>query len=465
MYRRLSVCFAGLASVAGLLLSSAPAQAYDVLALECPPNPFLCEYAPIKFSHTDALPIEWSFDTGWIPQGSPLQVHIYAGIYAHTTVALSGVFVTEWPEAFTLHALGDKNGGSLSYHYGAEFGAEALVDVTVLGQHFTWQGDIPYIPQFDFQLEAEKQFDAWGYPPGVELSSITQTQKIASVGIGDIIGGSIPGIDGGFELDVALELKATYTTDQIVVTTTDGKPVEGGPFTSADGKSSTPYLSGPSIELDVHPEGTVSYDGVVHIIPAFYVELLGNNWNIPIADIPITFPITDLDFIFDAQRVHTPLPDLVLPKDEIDFGVVEVGQKSLITYSLWNAGEARAATLHTSTDPVQFEPFEPGLVIDPGQTGEASIRFVPTKPGTFEATLYIASNDPSDPVQTILLKGIARGGLTIAAGEDGFGSVTDDGSCACKAAGGGRGSGGISLAFAAIAVGGLAFRRRARSKA
>ncbi len=241
-------------------------------------------------------------------------------------------------------------------------------------------------------MKDHKAFDAWGYDPGVKLSGLTNPQKLASVGLKDIIGG-IPGLDGGFELDVAMQLDATYTTEQILVTTTEGAPAEGGPITGAQPKSSIKYLSGPSIELDVHPEGTVSYDGILHLVPAFYISVLGQNWQIPVADIPISFPITDTKWVFDTQRVHVPLPDLVLPKTQIDFGDVEVGQKVLAPYSLWNAGEAKAAAAISSSD-AATSPWDTQLDVDPSITVDSAVRFTPTKPGFFTAHLVVASNDP-----------------------------------------------------------------------
>jgi MYXO-CTERM domain-containing protein len=202
-----------------------------------------------------------------------------------------------------------------------------------------------------------------------------------------------------------MQLSATYTTEKIVVTDLDGNPVEGGPITSKDGKSSTKYLSGPSMELDVHPEGVVKYDGILHLVPAFYISVLGQNWQIPIADIPIAFPITDTKWVFDKQRVHFPLPDLVLPTTTINFGDVEIGQKSLVAYSLWNAGEAKVAAMISSSDPELFPPWDTQLDVDPGVTMDSAVRFIPTKPGLFTAHLVVASNDPSDPLQIIELRG------------------------------------------------------------
>src|SRR6185436_1590354 len=49
---------------AGALLASPRAEAYDVLATDCNQDPFLCKIGTVKFDRTDALPIEWMFDTG-----------------------------------------------------------------------------------------------------------------------------------------------------------------------------------------------------------------------------------------------------------------------------------------------------------------------------------------------------------------------------------------------------------------
>lgn len=459
----------------GALAALAPARdahAYDALAKPCNDDPQTCQIAPIAFSQKDALPIEWAFDTGWTPANSPLQIHLWAGVYANTTVSLKGALKTTWPEAFLLATPGDKNGGSFGFHYGAEIGAQGKVEIEVAGQKYKWIGDLPYIPQFDFQVESAGVFDAWGFPPGVTLAGKTEQQTLAQIGIADIIGGSIPGIDGGFQLDVAMELEATYNTDRIVVETTDGTIVSGGAITSQDGETKTEYLSGPSIELDVHPEGTVDYTGVIHLIPAFFVEFLGQTWSIPIADIPISFPITKNDWIFDKQRVHVPLPDLVVMDPEIDFGDVEVGQKNLESFALWNAGEAKSFVTIVSSNPDAFEVFEPTVEIEPSATLDSAIRFVPKKNGEVTATIYVGSNDPSDPVQILKVRGVGYGGFEGETGAD----PSQEAACACRAAGVGTSlvsasagssssglfGGQMAIPFAAIAVGLAAARRRRR---
>ncbi|MCC6553343.1 MAG: hypothetical protein IT372_10030 [Polyangiaceae bacterium] len=449
------------AALALALLGARPAAAYDVLAEACEDEPLYCQRGQLHFERVDALPIEFNFDTGWVPQSSPLQVHLWAGVFANTRVALAGGLVTAWPDAFALTTPGDVDGGAFSYHYGLDVGAQAMINIDVAGQTYTWTGDIPYVPQIDFQVESEEQFDAWAWKPGVTMSSTTDQVTLAQVSIGDIVGGSIPGIDGGFELDVAMEVEARYETHRLVVATVDGAPAAGGDITSDNDQTSTEYPGGPSIELDVHPEGSVKYDGTLHLIPAFYVDLLGQSWSIPIADIPIGFPITETEWVFDKKRVHVPLPDLVLPETEIDFGPVEVGQKNLETYAIFNAGVALLGVAAVAEDPENFEVFDPTLDVDPGATADTAIRFVPKRNGELVSKIFISSNDPSDPVQVLTVRGTGFGGPEEAAATPM--SPDEDGSCACRAAGGARDEGGAApAAMAFVALGALAARIRRR---
>ncbi|MDI1447958.1 DUF1573 domain-containing protein [Polyangium sp. 6x1] len=429
----------------------------EVVAVDCDVDPDWCKTAPIAFSHSDTLPIEWSFDTGWVPANSPLQVHLWAGVYATTRVSLKGALETSWPEALLLRAPGAPEGGLLSYHYGVELGAQAQLHVKIAGIPYDWVGDIPYIPQIDFQVEGEQVFDAWGWKPGATLASKTTPQTIIEVGLSDII--SIPSVlvDGGLKVDVQMELAATYTTERIVVENAEGKSVAGGDITEEGGETKAEYLNGPSIDLDVHPEGHIDYDGIIHLIPGMWVEILGQNFAFDLVDIPISFPITETQWSFPKQRVHVPLPDVVLPKTEIDFGEIEVGQKSLESFSLWNAGEARAKVTIVSSSPELFPAWDPSLDIEPGVTADTAVRFMPRKNGPFEATLFIASNDPNDPVQEIVLKGVGFGG-PVAPSQD----ISQESGCACRAAGGDAptpASGGLALAALA---GVAAFVRRVR---
>ncbi|XXX77885.1 choice-of-anchor D domain-containing protein [Sorangium sp. So ce134] len=447
------------AAAALTLFAPAAASAYDSLAAPCADDPFTCERGAVAFTRREGVPLELDFDTGWVPPGSPLQVNLRAAVYANTQVSLSGALEASWPEALALAAPGDQGGGTFSCDYGLDVSAQGRISISVLGQDFDWTGDIPYVPQIDFQVHQSEPFDAWGWEPGVALASSTEPQRLASVSLGDLIGGSIPGIDGRFELDVAMDVDARYVTHRVAIETLEQATVSGGDITKERGASFTEYPGGPSVELDVRPEGSVRYEGTLHLIPAFSVSLLGREWSIPIADIPLDFPLTERAWIFDSERVHVPLPDLALDKREIDFGAVEVGQANVEIVQLSNAGEAPLDVAVTTDDPESFELVD-ALEIDPETAVDFAIRFAPKAGGEFAATVRVASNDPSDPVQEIAVKGI---GVAPPDEEpDGGELAEEDGGCGCRVAGGAGGgawaASGLSLAALA---GGLRRRRRA----
>jgi hypothetical protein len=401
-----STLAAAATALATLGLATA-ASAYDALAKPCKGERLTCGTAPIKFDKRDTLPIEWQFDTGWVPQGSPLEVRITAGVWAHTEVSLAGHLVTSWPTAMTLETPGKPNGGFFEFHYGAEFSAQGKIDIDVAGQHITWTGDLPYVPQFDFEVKDSERFDPWAFEPGIDLDSTTMPQRIATVSIGDLLGGSIPGLDGGFELDVAMELRAHYQTEKINLANDDDddKPAKGGPISADQSQSKMDYKGGPHLDVVVQPEGKVHYDGTLHLIPAFYISFLGQDFSIPVADIPISFPITDVDWVFDPQTVRVPLPDLYLDEKTIDFGEVELGDEATDEFHAWNAGEALLQA-DVGTDDTAFSVTEKLLKLDEMQTHAGKVHFAPTEAGVFEAHLTFQSNDPSDPVESIVLHGV-----------------------------------------------------------
>jgi MYXO-CTERM domain-containing protein len=458
----------------------------QVVAVPCEADPLVCLAGPIAFSRVkEALPLSGGFDTGWVPANSPLQVHLAAGIWAETEVSLAGALQTRWPEVLEQRALPTPGAGELAIHYGAEITAEAMFTVTVAGQSFTWQGDIPYVPQFDFQVEQEQPFDPWAFE-GFTVSGVTEEQTLAQVDLADLIA-NIPGFSGGFELNVAMELDATYQTHLIVVSELDGQIVAGGELDAEDDATRADYAGGPAVEHDVHVEGSLLYEGTLHLIPAFFIEILGQGFSIPIADIPIPFTIDDKDWVFDPVRVRTPLPDIDLPLYEesavVSFGEVEVGDEAVATISFDNVGEhlLSVTMVLESGTPVEIPPA--AIAVAPDGTAEVDITYRPVDDAPLDAILVLASNDPDEPARTLSLvgQGIAlpdgEGGGDGSGGQDGAGGqggatgsgggeddevdfVASGGGCSCRA--GGERPGSWALSGLGLAVLGSLARRRRR---
>lgn len=436
--RRLAPLLASCIAASAWALAPADAAA-QVTAVPCAADPLTCLDGPIAFSKTrEALPVSGGFDTGWIPPGSPLQVHLAAGLWAETEVSLEGQLRTSWPEVLEQRAIGTPGGGMLAIHYGAEITAEAQFQVTVLGQTFTWQGDIPYVPQFDFQVEQEQAFDPWAFD-GFTVSGVTEQQTLAQVDLAGIIG--IPAVSGGFELDVALELDASYRTHRIRVDEIEGVPVAGGPIEAEGGATRADYAGGPAVEHDVTVEGALLYEGTLHLIPAFFIEVLGQSFSIPIADFPVPFTIEDKAWVFDPVRVRTPLPDIDLPlyaeSDVVSFGDVEVGARREVTISFDNVGEHLLSVQLVLPDGTPVEvPTDP-VAVAPDGTAEVVIAYEPVAEGPLDAILVLASNDPDEPARTLSLVANA---LEVPDGEGGAGGASGEGGAA-GGEGGGHGGG------------------------
>ncbi len=440
---------------------AAPARA-DQSAAPCPDDALHCMRAPIAFDRTESLPIEWSFDTGWVPASSPLQLHLSGGLAAHTRVALAGELVTSWGDEaglLRLRAPGAPGGGLFGYDYGIELGAEGKIDLKKeIG--WSWQGKLPVISNLDLAVASQGTFDAWGWAPGVSLSDKTGKIPVAKVNLLDLVGAPVPGFGGGFEMDVALEVGAVWLNERIVIDRAGGQAIDGGPIAAADGTSSAKYLGGAYAELDVHPEGKVTYTGTLHLLPTLYVQALLKKWKLPLADLPVSFPITDKPWVFPPVRVHVPLPDLHAP-ESIDFGRVAVGQEAKAPLGLENAGEA-AVSAAMGVDEGAFQLASPAAELAPKGAAEVELAFAPKRPGKFSAVLHILSNDPDQPVKTVSLQGeaVAADGSSGPPVEAAV-SEEEAAGCACSLEGTRGSTWPGALALAALAL--AAARRAGRS--
>ncbi|NUO53955.1 MAG: choice-of-anchor D domain-containing protein [Polyangiaceae bacterium] len=460
-----------------VLVLSAPAVAFaEEVATPCDPDALTCQSGPVAFSKEIELPIAFGFDTGWVPNGSPLQVHLFANLYANSFVNLAGELETKWPESLTLEAVPKPGAGALGIHYGVDVGAEAHVEVEVLGQTYQWTGPIPYVPQIDFQVENETAFDPWAFD-GVTVGGSTMQATLIQVDVTSFIGIDIPGLSGGFELDVAMDLDATYRTDQIRVFEPDGMIVAGGAITANQPLTSSIFLGGPSADFDVQPVGTVVYDGTLHLIPAFFIDTIGPDFSIPIADIPIPFSIEQKDWQFDKASVHVPLPDIALPSDDevpmgggefptpvtevLDFGDVWVGTSKPLAIEIHNFGEAKLVSDVTASDAALVTATNE-LTVAPGAKASVVVNFEPTVAGQLVGTITFASNDPDEPSRTVEVHGNAVEQAVEGEEPPAVDEPDEDDGCNCEAAGSPSSSGSAAWLLAGLALV-LGRRRRKQS--
>lgn len=444
-----------------------------ILAYYCGGADLECTIAgPLEYAKTIQLPFAFDWDTNWIPNGSPLQVRFYVKMPAETTVELDGQLQTTWPQAMTLATPGGSR-GFLGFDYGLEVGAKARIDANVAGIPIKWSGDIPYVPQVDFHMQGATLFTPWAFAPnGAKASAFTKEFTLFDVNLLGLAGVPSQISKGGVSLDVKGELSATYTTDRIQI---DPAGTNELSVQSASGTAYRAFPGGAFVEYNVWPEGTVHYDGTLHLIPAFYLEVLGKKFSIPITDFPLTMPIGDQAFVFDPVRVHVPLPDIEELKDPmIDFGQVAIGGGKLRKLPLSNIGEAKARATGFIDAAMQttFKLTSPSTLIDSGQGGSVTIRFTPQKAGLFETEMTLVTNDPDYRFIKVKLRGLGAAvsgpdypaddaGAPEAGAPGAKPSANESGGCGCRSAGSGEAPPG-GLWFGFVGVGLLLSRHRRR---
>lgn len=226
----------------------------------------------------------------------------------------------------------------------------------------------------------------------------------------------------------------------------------------------------------MHPEGEVHYQGTLHLIPAFYIDTIGPDFSIPVADIPIPFSVDQKDWVFDPVRVHVPLPDISLEGDEssgldgapntapapltIDLGTVTVGEQSSKQISLKNVGEATLAAGFSLDDGQHFTLQTPSITLDQDHEADQLVVFTATEPGEFVTTLSITTNDPDEPLRTVEIRAAATelGGTDVEVDTP----VKDDG-CGCRMGGRGPDAPSYAALLGAVVIGATAARRRRRA--
>lgn len=360
-----------------------------------------------------------------------------------------------------------------------------------------------YLPggQFNYLAFGTTKFPAWGFDranatvKGTDLSN-SQLFAVTFEDLGKLVGsgGFNDYVTGSFSFNAVTNSQFSYQTTKVVVGTADA------PITSPDMQVRVPMIDADSIELMVHAEGLIRYEGTIEVLPVIHITSIGG-----IDGITLDFPISvGLDFeyqnnavpaVFQAQMVEVPLPNVWATASPKDFGKVKIGERSQDQKILIeNTGKLGAMLEFESTD----KQFQIGggtaTTMGPdGDTYELKVRFQPTKSGKQQAEIIIRSNDPDTPEQRVAVYGYGEGedipeydaGTGGAGGENQgeggaggtdepdpeedagtdnkpatvVGNSDEDSGCGCRVPASQGSAGGAALALAAL---GLALRYRRR---
>jgi hypothetical protein len=418
-----------------------------------------CVSAPISFRYREGLPIEFNFDTDWVPAGSPVQVRVRAVVAGHTQVSARGALVAGWPEPMVLRAPGDPGGGALEVDYGVQFSARARLSLDTGAGRVNWEGDLPYVPRIDFRAMGDTTFDPWAWEP-VMASGRTMRVRVADIALTDAIV-RIPGISGGFTLEAAGGVSASYRSTRISF------GLAADPITATVDRVQGIFRGGPFVEFLPRLEGALDYTGRIFLYPGLYVSLAGRRWMIDLFEVPIPVGPFRRDVLFDPSPVRLGLPDIHARTEEVDFGDVEVGRVSERTVDLANDGEGPGRLIEASGE----GPFtvSSGAGPLPVQSRRAfTVSFTPVRPGAAEGTVLFVTNDPDTARVRVRVRGNGIGAAVEDAGvvedvvvaDGGVPTAANEGGCGCHTP---RPTGGGSLAFFGVAFV-LVGQRRARRR-
>lgn len=258
--------------LAGLLAGGDLARAEDVPPLS-PPH----AASDVDFWWEHRAFDDFSYDTGWVPSGSDVQVRFGLTVLGRTEVGLGGTADTTWPEALTVAIPGRPATGWLSLGYGIEITARLKIDVTILGTDYVWEGDLPFVDlPSDLLMAQDVVFDPFVLPGAdpAEILAMDDTERVRVLTY-DVAGAvGIPGVEGSISLDVAALLQAAYHTDRIDF---GAAVVNPAPIDMQDGvtrlEAQAPWGYGPAADYQVLPVGVLDYAGGVTLYPHVTVAI------------------------------------------------------------------------------------------------------------------------------------------------------------------------------------------------
>lgn len=241
---------------------------------------------------------DFGLDTGWIPNGSPVQMRFYGSAANTVASVMTGDAFYDW-ETQQLRFVGAPMGGYFSYDVGLELYAGVKVDVTLV----QWESDL--LGPYNFIVDETAWFLPYLLPGNPDrpatIASQTDGFTVASVPL-------VPDLlilSGNLDIDVAVDIEASLACNRIEVAGFDEAVfvVEG---------ESVFVDPGPGPE-DLELQATLFCQLVTMptlIVRPHLVMTIGlDDYDIGGIDIPIDLPAVDEEVAFDPVALSFPRPE------------------------------------------------------------------------------------------------------------------------------------------------------------
>ena len=169
----------------------------------------------------------------------------------------------------------------------------------------------------------------------------------------------------------------------------------------------------------------ISYDNSVFSSPAGsfpFTVAPGGNHNVQVDFHPLAFQLYTGTMTIESNDIVTPSfdvdlsgqgvvsgPSIVLSADNHDFGSIWVNGdgNGYWYFNIYNTGDAplEISDMHFNLPEFSFESESIPFQVQPTDTAVIRLRFTPSQTGSYEDTLFIQSNDVSNPLVTVAVSG------------------------------------------------------------
>ena len=430
--------------------------------------------SPIRFEYTDNLAdiCGLDIDSGWVPDGSPIQVrfqfHLGCGYY----VVMNGYAVLKWPPrpGPYLSFRGIPRGGRYELDYSVRMSARVKISIHEGGLDIEEEFDLPYIPDFNIGVYATKRFTPFLLEGNPERPLVVEDQiphtRLFRYDLMNLLeaSGAIPPQD-------LVEAWLEVYIDGYV-----GSRFEGRKITVAVGEQNTEFpipdlvftREGHSEHLPVSPDEMVggtrdaTYEAAVvhyaHIsfYPHIKIEVAGYDvFEMDLFEIPI--PIDDKEdyWVFEPAVFDFAFPDIEAPQ-RVFVPPANIDSQSMAEIQVVNEG-GETLRGEARIDPPFYLPPNLRFELEPGQSTVIPIYFVPTTIGPVRKFLTLYSNDPDESPRVVVVDSYGcspDGDCAIPEDMKRVCEVADSG-CGCTSA---RGQGPAALALVLFL--GVWWRRR-----
>jgi hypothetical protein len=277
----------------------------DLPRPDLPPKP-IAATVPLTFSHKEQPFSGFSYDTGWLPGGSPVQIRFTMSVTSVSEAKLPGKATLTRDQQLALGYAGNTGGGTFSMDIGFSFSAKLKIDTPII----KWEGNLPIVPQFDMRFVDSKSFT----PFVLQGASVRPIHLEHTLPKNQLFYVPIPGLSislpiGALGGVVVVKAGGTLKSDlsgREISTTLSGGPTlkhtsEGQTVSSPDRGKTTEQASA-SYSADVH------YSGTITLYPTITIStpIPGVKWEVAEFPIPIdlsTFGKLDYVWQFDAQNL------------------------------------------------------------------------------------------------------------------------------------------------------------------